>query len=107
MQVPVLELLQWIRTRWASLYLFLDRILVLQKVSSHFLYVSDQCILNVLLQAVNRFIQLADDSDEVPDLKDKKYRDFRLSKPEWKKLELMREVLRVSQCLIMLLHFAH
>lgn len=30
--VPELELVQWVRTRWASLYAFLDRMLVLQKV---------------------------------------------------------------------------
>jgi hypothetical protein len=31
--VPALELLLWIRTRWASLYQFLDRILFLLKVA--------------------------------------------------------------------------
>jgi len=31
-EVPLLQLLLWVRTRWASLYQFLDRILVLQKV---------------------------------------------------------------------------
>jgi hypothetical protein len=44
---------------------------------------------------VNRFIQLADDSDEVPKLKGKSYADFRLSAQEWMELDLMREVLQV------------
>ena len=46
------------------------------------------------LQAVNRFIQLADISDDVPDLQKKKYMDFRLSKSEWEKMKLMHEVLQ-------------
>jgi hypothetical protein len=36
-EVPLLQLLLWVRTRWASLYQFLDRILVLQKVEVLFL----------------------------------------------------------------------
>jgi len=36
--IPCLELLQWVRTRWASLYTFLDRILKLQKVSLRLSY---------------------------------------------------------------------
>jgi hypothetical protein len=51
---------------------------------------------------VNRFTQLADDSDEVPDLKNKKYRDFRLSKADWVKMELMREVLQVYHSVLIL-----
>jgi hypothetical protein len=35
--VPELELLQWIRTRWASLYKCLDRMLILRQVSFFFL----------------------------------------------------------------------
>jgi hypothetical protein len=31
-EVPILQLLLWIRTRWASLYTFLDRLLILKKV---------------------------------------------------------------------------
>ena len=31
-EVPILQLLLWIRTRWASLYTFLDRLLMLKKV---------------------------------------------------------------------------
>ncbi|KAG2341707.1 hypothetical protein BDR05DRAFT_834915, partial [Suillus weaverae] len=45
-------------------------------------------------QGVNRFIQLADDSDEVPNLQGKSYGAFKLSAKEWKKLELMHDVLQ-------------
>jgi hypothetical protein len=44
---------------------------------------------------VNQFIQLADDSDEVPKLKGKSYADFWLSVQEWTELDLMCEVLQV------------
>lgn len=46
-------------------------------------------------KAIDRFTQLADDSDEVPNLKKKEYRHYRLNKDEWTQLELMREVLQV------------
>ncbi|KAG2340027.1 hypothetical protein BDR05DRAFT_890603, partial [Suillus weaverae] len=45
-------------------------------------------------QGINRFIQLTDESDKVPNLKGKLYMDFRLSAPEWTKLKLMHEVLQ-------------
>jgi superfamily I DNA and RNA helicase len=48
-----------------------------------------------MLQAVNRFTLLADDSPEVPTLVKKFYSDFRLSRPDWGKIEKMHEVLRV------------
>ncbi|KAF5370479.1 hypothetical protein D9615_009743 [Tricholomella constricta] len=73
--VPTLQLLLWIRTRWASMYSFLDRMLTVRK-------------------AINHFVQLADDSDEVPTLRGKSYSDFRLGKQDWNKLELMHEVLK-------------
>jgi hypothetical protein len=38
---------------------------------------------------------LADESDEVPNLKGKSYSDFYLRKRDWDKLELMHEVLKV------------
>jgi hypothetical protein len=46
------------------------------------------------VQAVNRFVQLADDSDKVPDLQGKSYADFHLNRKEWERLELMHEVLQ-------------
>jgi hypothetical protein len=49
----------------------------------------------VVYQGVNHFVQLADDSDEVPNLKGKAYSDFRLRKQDWARMDLMREVLQV------------
>ncbi|KAJ6608449.1 hypothetical protein B0H10DRAFT_1921095 [Mycena sp. CBHHK59/15] len=73
--VPVLELLLWVQTRWASLYKSLDRCLILRK-------------------AIDLFVRLADDSDEVPDLRDKQYRNYMLTKQEWTKIEVIHEALR-------------
>lgn len=48
------------------------------------------------LKGVNRFTQLADDSDAVPNLDKREYSDYRISALEWAKMELMRDVLQVS-----------
>ena len=74
-EVPTLELLKWIRTRWASLFHFLDRILKLQ-------------------EGVNRFTLLADSSSAVPNLKGKSYSNFKLDDKEWKRIALIHEVLQ-------------
>ncbi|KAG2337502.1 hypothetical protein BDR05DRAFT_843877, partial [Suillus weaverae] len=47
-------------------------------------------------KGVNRFIQLADDSDEVPNLQGKTYGVFKLSAAEWTKLKLMHDVLQFN-----------
>ncbi|KAK6981441.1 hypothetical protein R3P38DRAFT_3333838 [Favolaschia claudopus] len=57
---PVLQLLRWIRTRWASI----------------------------------RFVLLADDSPEVPNLVKKSYATFRLSRQDWDQLAKIHEVLQ-------------
>ncbi|KAJ7450600.1 hypothetical protein FB451DRAFT_1186706 [Mycena latifolia] len=75
LEIPALQLIGWIRTRWASLYAFLDRILLLQK-------------------AVNQFANSADESDEVPDLDGKCYMDFKLGKSDWLKIQKVHEVLQ-------------
>ncbi|KAJ7453409.1 hypothetical protein FB451DRAFT_1185218 [Mycena latifolia] len=75
LEIPALQLIGWIRTRWASLYAFLDRILLLQK-------------------AVNQFANSADESDEVPGLDGKCYMDFKLGKSDWLKIQKMHEVLQ-------------
>jgi hypothetical protein len=56
-----------------------------------------------LRKGVNRFIQLADDSDEVPNLQGKTYGVFKLSAAEWTKLELMRDVLQVCASFLFLI----
>src|SRR5438876_1148860 len=59
-EVPTLELLLWIRTRWASLYHFLDRILVMQKVG---IYRSGRRhFILIYHQGINQFVLLADAS---------------------------------------------
>ena len=45
---------------------------------------------------MNRFTQLVDESEEVPDLKGKTYGYFKLSASEWTSMELMRDVLQVG-----------
>ncbi|KAJ6537529.1 hypothetical protein DFH09DRAFT_1283526 [Mycena vulgaris] len=72
---PELELLLWVRTRCAFLYKCLDRVLTLRK-------------------PIDLFVRLADDSEEVPDLRNKYYRDYTLSKSKWEKIQLIHEVLR-------------
>jgi hypothetical protein len=56
-----------------------------------------------LHKGVNRFIQLADDSNEVPNLQGKTYRVFKLSAAEWMKLELMCDVLQVYASFLFLI----
>jgi hypothetical protein len=74
--IPRLELKLWVRTRWASLYDFLDRMIKLRL-------------------AVNRFTRDADDSPDVPILKKKLYSEYRLMTSDWDKMQLMHEVLQV------------
>ncbi|KAG2029160.1 hypothetical protein BDR03DRAFT_1018820 [Suillus americanus] len=73
--VPVLELMQWIWTQWASMHSFITWMLLLQK-------------------GVNLFVELVDDSEDVPSLKGKCYADFCLNKNDWEKLKLVHEVLQ-------------
>jgi hypothetical protein len=58
-------------------------------------YVTSLYLLDILtcFQAVNRFTQLADDSDDIPRLRGKKYSNFKLSKKDWDRLAIMHEVL--------------
>ena len=92
--IKPLELVLWIRTRWASLYKFIDRLLNLRKVSRGSqlsLTFSDN------RQGVDQFVLLADASEKVPPLpKDRSYADFQLTKKDWDRLSVIHEVLRVS-----------
>ena len=67
--IPTLQLLMWIQTRWASLYNFMDRLITLRpvRVSGHTFNIPR----TVLWQAVTHFVQLADDSEDVPNLNKK------------------------------------
>jgi hypothetical protein len=46
-------------------------------------------------QGITKFIQLADESTQVPDLQKKSYSDYRLTPEEWTNLDLLRQVLKV------------
>ena len=57
-----------------------------------------------MFQAVQDFIRLADDSDDVPKLsKGRKYSQFAISDAEWAQLELIHNVLKVRVCSIVML----
>jgi hypothetical protein len=75
--IPVHEILAWVRTRWASLFKCLERFVSLRL-------------------AINRFTLLADESPEVPTLRNKSYSDFRLDRLDWKKIQLVCNVLKVA-----------
>jgi len=92
-KAPELELILYVRTRWSSMYNCLDRAIALQTVRTYRPW-KDSILIHS--QAVTRFAQLADDSEEVPPLRNKKYSWWRLSKVEWDGLKLMHEVLKVS-----------
>jgi len=77
-----------------SLYYFLDCILVLRKVW-RILFVAFIAFIEFLLQGISHFVQLANDSEEVPKLKNKMSSNFKLSRDDWDWLSLMHEVLCV------------
>jgi hypothetical protein len=57
-----------------------------------------------LFQAVQNFVDLADNSDKVPKLSNgRQYSDFKFSNAEWTQLELVHEVLQVRVCSIVML----
>src|SRR5260221_12175689 len=78
---------------------------VVQSISNRYsIHIASEDKLNLPTypQAVTRFTQLADDSEDVPALRNKKYRDFRPSKDEWEQLKLLHEVMQVRHCIHML-----
>jgi hypothetical protein len=46
-------------------------------------------------QGVTKFMQLADDSAQVPKLRKKRYADYKLTPDEWTNLDLLRQILKV------------
>jgi hypothetical protein len=93
--VPELELVLFVRTRWASMFACLDRALKLQLVRTYKPWVPEDVVL-IHAQAVTRFTQLADDSDHVPALRNKEYKSFQLSKHEWIQLRLLHKLMKVN-----------
>jgi hypothetical protein len=49
----------------------------------------------MMVQGIMKFIQLADDSTQVPNLQKKCYADYRLTPTEWTNLDLLRQILKV------------
>jgi hypothetical protein len=47
------------------------------------------------LSSLEQFVLTADDSDRMPTLRNEEYRDYRLSKQEWERLQIIHEALRV------------
>lgn len=81
------------------MYDLLERAFKLQAVSvSLFLSKRSQRSWLTLLndQGIIKFIQLADDSAQVPNLHKKYYADFKLTPNEWNNLDLLRQILKVS-----------
>ena len=75
--VTPLQLLKWVRTRWASLYDLIARLMDVHCVCT-------------------KFTLLADSSPEVPDLPGtRSYAMFKLTAGEWDLLELIRDCLKV------------
>ena len=50
----------------------------------------------MMVQGIMKFIQLADDSTQVPNLQKKCYADYRLTPTEWTNLDLLCQILKVS-----------
>jgi hypothetical protein len=67
--------------------------LLLRRVSLFSLSVFVSLIF-MIEQAVNRFTNLADESKEVPNLRNKTYDDFKLDRSDWKHLGLVHQVLK-------------
>ena len=76
--LPRLELIKYVRTRWSSMYDLLERAFKLKA-------------------GITKFINLADESRQVPDLQKKSYSDYRLSSKEWIRLDLLCQILKVRQ----------
>ena len=50
----------------------------------------------MMVQGIMKFIQLADDSTQVPNLQKKCYANYRLTATEWTNLDLLCQILKVS-----------
>ncbi len=75
--VPELELILFVQTQWALMFVCLDRALTLQKVHT---YSALQDLVLIHTQVVTCFTQLMDDSEDIPDLQNKKYKNFHLER---------------------------
>ena len=90
--LPCLELIKYVWMRWSSMYDSLERALLLKGVSS---LISLPSSFLMSIQGITKFIQLIDNSTQVPTLQKKCYTDYRLSPNEWTKLGLLHQILKV------------
>jgi hypothetical protein len=74
----------------------LDWALTLKMVHSYTVW---HGLILIHMQAVTRFMQLTDYSEDVPPLRNKKYRLFHLSKSKWIQLKHLHELMKVSHFL--------
>ncbi|KIJ96422.1 hypothetical protein K443DRAFT_10649 [Laccaria amethystina LaAM-08-1] len=70
--VAIVELKKWVRTRWGSMYDLIERFTSCKP-------------------ALQKFCVFAD--EKLPNLKNKKYADYKFEPDEWKMLDLIQEVL--------------
>ncbi|KAN0130476.1 Ribonuclease H-like domain containing protein [Lactarius tabidus] len=73
--LPHLELIKYVCTHWSSMYNLLECAFLLKL-------------------GITKFIQLADDSAQVPKLQKKSYANYRLASNEWTNLDLLHQILR-------------
>ena len=93
--ITLLELLLWIRTRWGSLFKFLNRFILLKVVRATFIALFG--LIAPPSQAIDQFILLADASENVPNLtKQWSYTDYHLTCKDWECLRDIQDVLMVS-----------
>lgn len=86
-QVPVLQPLRDVKTRWDSVYMMVERLRQLRPVSSSFISGSQRAsVIKYLLQAIDRYLDT--------DLSE--FAHFKLSEYDWYVLEGLETVLSVS-----------
>jgi hypothetical protein len=77
------------------MYDLLKRAFLLRAVSAVTLHHFLSSSLLMDNQGITKFVQLADDSTQVPKLQKKRYADFKLTPNEWSNLDLLRQILKV------------
>ena len=91
--LPCLELIKYVQMCWSSMYDLLKWALLLKGVSSLILLPSSFLM---SVQGITKFIQLTNNSTQVPMLQKKCYTNYRLSPDEWTKLGLLHQILKVQ-----------
>lgn len=102
-KINSLQLVRHVRTRFGSMNSVLKRFSELRLVS-HIMLLSISLLMEIIYQAITRFIKLADIEDKVPNVSGKslKYSAYAFSDEEWATIELTQKVLVV--CLYLSSH---